>query len=57
MKTEEEKSMRIVLMQLVLPIVTYFIGVYVGKKSEAVRFEDALIQHVGYTEEQMGYDK
>ena len=46
--------MRILLMQLVLPIACYFIGVEVGKRVERGRVE---IQHVGYTSEQMGYDK
>lgn len=46
--------MRILFMQLVLPIVCYFIGVEVGKRVERGRVE---IQHVGYTSEQMGYDK
>ena len=46
--------MRIIITQLLLPIACYFIGVAVGKASEKNKVE---IQHVGYTPEQMGYDK
>lgn len=46
--------MRILLMQLVLPVVCYFIGVEVGKRVERNSVE---IHHVEYTKEQLGYDK
>ena len=56
--------MRILFMQLFLPIVTYFIGVLIGaliilrkEKKPNSSYEDDSIQHVGYTPEQMGYDK
>ena len=54
--------MRILFMQLLLPIACYFIGVAVGKRIGAVKITqtnigDDSIQHVGYTPEQMGYDK
>lgn len=46
--------MRILLMQLVLPVACYFIGVEVGKRVER---NSVVIQHVEYTQEQLGYDK
>jgi len=46
--------MRTILIQLVVPVICYFIGVAVGKAVERNQVE---IQHVGYTAEQMGYDK
>ena len=46
--------MRIIFIQLVVPIVCYFIGVAVGRKTARTEVE---IQHVGYTSEQMEYDK
>jgi len=46
--------MRIIFIQLLLPIVCYFIGVEVGKRVERNSVE---IQHVEYSKEQMGYDK
>ena len=46
--------MRIIFIQLVVPIVCYFIGVEVGKRVERGRVE---IHHVEYTQEQLGYDK
>ena len=74
--------MRILLMQLVLPVVCYFIGVAVGKKTENTKWEKVYprclrpitekekaillggkwsepieINHVSYTQEQLGYDK
>lgn len=62
--------MKIILIQVLLPLATYFIGVFIGMRyrarfgtyEEFVRFKDELvddeeIQHVGYTAEQCGYDK
>ena len=46
--------MRIIFIQLIVPVICYFIGVAVGKNVERNKVE---IQHVGYTPEQMGYDK
>lgn len=46
--------MRIIIMQLVLPIACYFIGVAVGRQAEKNKVE---IHHVEYTQEQLGYDK
>ena len=56
--------MRTIIMQFVLPIACYFIGVYIGDRRGFDRAWDIIsqalsedIQHVGYTPEQMGYDK
>ena len=58
--------MTILLWHILLPIATYFIGIIVGvlimdkiinKKIDEIFDEDDSIQHVGYTPEQMGYDK
>lgn len=55
---------------LVLPILCYIIGVICGQRSviyasdiaaeaesEPIEIDDDCINHVGYTPEQMGYDK
>lgn len=61
--------MKIILIQVLLPIVTYFIGVMIGRRSvfeklywleedgqiELVDPED--LQHVGYSQSECGYDK
>ena len=67
--------MKIILIQVLLPLATYFIGVLIGMrymKKDYDAFIDELlfrediqddltdqeeIQHVGYTAEQLGYDK
>lgn len=56
--------MRILFIQLLLPIVCYFIGVAVGRRTQSAKVSqnavgDDVVQisHVGYTREQMGYDK
>ena len=53
--------MRIIFIQLIVPIVCYFIGVFVGKRTNTVKINqigsDVEIQHVSYTPEQLGYDK
>ena len=54
--------MTILFWHIVLPIATYFIGIIIGaliilKKDKRKTAEDDSIQHVGYTPEQMGYDK
>ena len=56
--------MRILFIQLLLPIVCYFIGVAVGRRTKsanvsqnAIGDDVVQISHVGYTSEQMGYDK
>lgn len=64
--------MRTLFIQLLLPIATYFIGVFVGvfvgkkivEKNTVVVVENTGVEedvvqiaHVGYTPEQMGYDK
>ena len=58
--------MKIFLIQLVLPLVTYAIGVFIGRRhpttTEAFKKfmqeeADVEISHVGYTSAQMGYDK
>jgi len=46
--------MRIIFIQLIVPVICYFIGVAVGRRTAKTEVE---IQHVGYTPEQMGYDK
>ena len=61
--------MKVILIQVLLPLVTYFIGVIIGRRSvflkiyqleaddelELVEPED--LQHVGYSEAECGYDK
>ena len=57
--------MRIILLQIALPLACYFIGLFIGIKYEKSKVEldeilteeSVPIQHVGYTMEQMGYDK
>lgn len=52
-----------IIYNLILPILCYALGVFCGvmavKNRDDIRseFDDADIQHVGYTPEQMGYDK
>lgn len=57
--------MRVFFIQLILPLATYVIGVFIGRwsilkqliKKEQKDFDEELISHVGYTYEQMGLDK
>lgn len=62
--------MNVLFTGLVIPLVAYFLGVMIGRRSVFKQLEayyegepsydtvDAdSIQHVGYTQEQMGYDK
>ena len=61
--------MKIIFIQLILPLATYFIGVLIGRRSAFKSFENYQepviedivdpeeIQHVGYTLDQMGFDK
>ena len=61
--------MKVILIQVLLPLATYFIGVFIGRRSvlkyiyvledddQAELTEQDEIQHVGYTPEQCGYDK
>lgn len=46
--------MRIIFIQLIVPVICYFIGVAVGRKTAENKVE---IEHVSYTPSQMGYDK
>ncbi len=52
-----------IIYNLILPILCYALGVFCGvmavKRGDDIRSEidDEDIQHVGYTHEQMGYDK
>lgn len=46
----------IVIIQLATAVACYAIGVFIGKQS-AKRDESTPIEHVGYTDEQMGREK
>lgn len=58
-----KETTKMLIYNLVLPILCYALGVFCGvmavKRGDDIRSEigDEDIQHVGYTHEQMGYDK
>jgi len=61
----EKLKMAILFLQLALPLACYFIGLFIGMKYEKSKIEldeilaeEAVpISHVGYTMEQLGYEK